>query len=270
MSPENLNFPILELQRLEAEWAKRHLDQAPFPLSFEIHEQLASTSDRLQALMHEGAPAGTVVIAQAQTQGRGQQGRTWVSSPGGLYLSIGLRPDLPAIESARLTLGCAWGIATVFRHEGIPLDLKWPNDLLLNGKKLGGILTESRLRGTTIHQVVVGIGLNWANNVVPANGISLQPFLEKHSSVRITSLEGVIALVLEGVLLGCRQWQNLAIPLKKLLKDYEKLVKIVGQPVQVGSEWGTMTGIATTGELLVDLRGQLLKFPPGTIQLGYD
>ncbi len=269
MPPENLNPPKLNLHTLRAEWAERCPDPAPFPLHFEIHEQLNSTNDRLQELLHQGAPAGTVVIANEQTQGRGQQGRAWISNPGGLYLSIGLRPQISATEGGRLTLGCAWGIAMAFRREGIPLDLKWPNDLLLNGKKLGGILTESRLRGATIHQASVGIGLNWSN-LAPANGISLQPFLEKHSHVRITSLEGVIALVLWGVLLGCQQWQNSSIPLKELLKDYEKLVKIVGRPVQVGSEWGTMTGIATTGELLIDLKGRSLKFPPGTIQLGYD
>ncbi|NJR69247.1 MAG: biotin--[acetyl-CoA-carboxylase] ligase [Synechococcales cyanobacterium CRU_2_2] len=238
--------------------------------------------------MHQGAPAGTVVIAQTQTQGRGQQGRPWASAPGGIYLSLGLRPDILATEGARLTLGCGWGVATVFQAEGISVGLKWPNDLLLAGKKLGGILTESRVRGDRIHQAIVGVGLNW-RNLAPEPGISLQPFLGKQNSLRITCLETAIAFVLKGLVLGCQRWQYSPISLKQLLDEYEKLVKLVDRPVQVGSEWGTITGITTAGELKVDLVEALdpvkpdfaarvalpssrrsLVFPPGAIKLGYD
>ena len=121
-----------------------------------------STNDHAIALAKDGAPGGTVVAADAQTAGRGRLGREWVS-PGGLnlYFSIILRPELAARDIPLITLMCAVEAAGALRNvPGAQVKLKWPNDLLLEGKKLGGILVESLLRGSAVEFVVAGIGIN--------------------------------------------------------------------------------------------------------------
>lgn len=113
----------------------------------------------------EGAPHGTVVVATIQTGGRGQRGRPWRSPPGGLWLSVVARPArTEAIGTLAIRAGLAIAAALAARHPGLPpLALKWPNDLLLQGRKLGGILTEARWSDDRCLWVIIGVGLNVAN-----------------------------------------------------------------------------------------------------------
>lgn len=171
----------------------------PLDLEFHIFETLPSTNQTLWELIDRGAAPGTVVIALQQTAGKGQWGRRWESSVGGLYLSLALAPKLLASESAQLTLCSAWGIATALRDRAIPVFLKWPNDLMLSGRKLGGILTETRVHQEQISSAVIGVGINWTNPV-PEIGIDLQSYLETQSTPSITSLEMLAAITLEGLL----------------------------------------------------------------------
>jgi BirA family biotin operon repressor/biotin-[acetyl-CoA-carboxylase] ligase len=121
-------------------------------------EQVSSTNDVARSLAEGGAPEGTTVLARTQTQGRGRLGRRWVSPPGGLWLSVVLRPIAAPHELARL--GLAVGVAcsrAVERCCGLRVGLRWPNDLVVQGKKVGGILLEAGPEG---RWVVVGIGVN--------------------------------------------------------------------------------------------------------------
>ena len=104
-----------------------------------------------------GAPHGTVVVADAQTAGRGRLGRTWSSAPGeNLLLSVVLRPAVPVREAPLLTLGAAAGVATA-----LDVRVKWPNDLVDDdGHKLGGFLAELETAGDRVAHVVLGLGLN--------------------------------------------------------------------------------------------------------------
>lgn len=129
-----------------------------FGRAHEHHETLASTNDRAAAWLRDGGPHGLVVTADAQTAGRGRNGRVWNSPPGhNLYVSLGLR-----VGSARRDLsavGLAVGLALYEGLGAIPgLGLKWPNDLMIGDRKLAGILCESRW-GTDV-ELVVGFGLN--------------------------------------------------------------------------------------------------------------
>lgn len=121
-----------------------------------------STNIRARALAHEGAPEGTIVVAEAQTQGRGRRGRSWFSPPGcSLYLSIILRPRVQPHEAPQLTLLAAVAMAeTLLETADLPFTIKWPNDILVNGKKISGILTEMSLEMDRVDYVVVGVGLN--------------------------------------------------------------------------------------------------------------
>lgn len=250
-------------------------DDAPFSINLQAYAQLASTNDQLQTLMNNGAPAGTAVIAIQQSQGRGSQGKEWRSPPGGLYLSLGVRPNLPATEGARLTLGSAWGVATTINQQlglatATSIQLKWPNDLLLQGKKLGGILTESRLRSGSIHQAVIGIGLNWQNPVSPP-GICLNSIRLVERNRRIESLEVLTALILQGLVLGYCNWCQGSLPIAPLIAKYESLLSGMGQPIVIpNGQMGNLEGITPYGELKVFVNNGTLLFTPGTINLGYD
>jgi len=134
-------------------------------------DSVPSTQDLLHQLAAEGAPAGTAVVAAEQTAGRGRRGHGWSSPRGGLWLSVLCRPaDRPAVEVLSLRVALHAAAALEALVPGGRLLLKWPNDLLLGGRKLGGILCEARWHGEVPAWVAVGIGLNVANPIPPDPG----------------------------------------------------------------------------------------------------
>lgn len=121
-----------------------------------------STNDEVRRLAAEGAPEGTVVVAEAQSAGRGRRGTAWHSPPGrGLYLSVLLRPPGPAADATRFTLASAVAACEAARGVGAhEVAIKWPNDLLWQGRKVAGTLAELRTSGTAVLDLVVGTGFN--------------------------------------------------------------------------------------------------------------
>lgn len=125
-----------------------------------------STNSVAMEMARQGAPAGTVVVADTQTRGRGRLDRPWVSPPGtGLYFSMILRPSLPTADLPKITLAAGVAVCRALEMEcSIAPRIKWPNDLLLDGRKLGGILTESEPQtgqaAEGVYHVILGIGLN--------------------------------------------------------------------------------------------------------------
>ncbi len=126
------------------------------------YRTIESTNTEANKLASEGAPHGTVVIAEKQTGGRGRMGRIWHSpSAGNIYISIILRPDIPPYLSPQFTLAAGVGVAeTVEDITGIKPELKWPNDLLFNRKKFCGVLTELNSETDRVNSIIVGIGIN--------------------------------------------------------------------------------------------------------------
>jgi BirA family biotin operon repressor/biotin-[acetyl-CoA-carboxylase] ligase len=119
-----------------------------------------STLDVVHALAAEGAAAGTAVLADAQTRGRGRQGRTWHSPRGrGIWLSYLVRPDNEAAASL-LAIRTGLAVADALDDLGIPARLKWPNDVLCRDRKVAGILCETRWKGTHPEWTALGIGMN--------------------------------------------------------------------------------------------------------------
>ncbi len=139
-------------------------------------ESCGSTNDEAARLARAGAQRGTVVIAERQTAGRGRDGHTWESPPGGLYLSAVLRPPLPIVDVPPMTLAIGIAVCDAARSVGAPCVLKWPNDVLVQGRKLAGILVETQSQGGRLESVVAGIGINLAGPLAPSvaqSGISL-------------------------------------------------------------------------------------------------
>ena len=132
-----------------------------------LFRQLGSTLDAIHDLAAQDAPTGTVVIAEEQTAGRGRDGRTWHSPPGGVWLGMLLRParaDL-GVMSVRVGLAVADAVDALLGR--IETRLKWPNDVLLGEGKVAGILCEGRWHGDTLNWLAVGVGVN-VRNVIPA------------------------------------------------------------------------------------------------------
>jgi BirA family transcriptional regulator, biotin operon repressor / biotin---[acetyl-CoA-carboxylase] ligase len=124
-------------------------------------EEVDSTNDVAKRLAEEGAGHGEVVIAERQTAGRGRRGREWFSPPGkNLYFSAVLRPDLPPYRAAELTLVAAVALCHAVRRAGVDAGIKWPNDLVVEGRKLCGILTEMAADPDRLQWVVLGAGVN--------------------------------------------------------------------------------------------------------------
>jgi BirA family transcriptional regulator, biotin operon repressor / biotin---[acetyl-CoA-carboxylase] ligase len=128
---------------------------------FHFHET-DSTNIRAEQYANEGTPEGAVVIAECQTSGRGRRGRTWFSPVGeGIYVSVILRPKISPNEAPKLTLMASVAAAeTVLSLVPIDVAIKWPNDILIRGRKAAGILTEMSSEMDRIHYVIIGIGVN--------------------------------------------------------------------------------------------------------------
>jgi BirA family transcriptional regulator, biotin operon repressor / biotin---[acetyl-CoA-carboxylase] ligase len=124
------------------------------------YETIGSTNDAAKELARAGAAAGTLVWAGEQTRGRGRRGRPWASPPGNLYLSLVLRPDCPVAAAAQLGFVAALAVGEAL-GEPAGLGYKWPNDILIDGCKVAGILLESEVgEGGRLAFLVVGIGVN--------------------------------------------------------------------------------------------------------------
>ncbi len=145
-----------------------------------IFTEVTSTNDVAKELAIKGAREGTIVIAETQSRGRGRLGRKWVSPEGGMWFSIILRPKVDPEGALKLTLMTAAVVAKVISDTfRLKAEVKWPNDIVINGKKVCGILTEARTKGDMVDFVVIGVGLN-------AN-INLDSF-PKHLGKSLTSL----------------------------------------------------------------------------------
>ncbi|WP_373540807.1 biotin--[acetyl-CoA-carboxylase] ligase [Chamaesiphon sp.] len=247
----------------------RHLD-----LDFNIYifDTLTSTNEKLaQLIATENAAAGTVVIAKEQTAGRGQRGHKWESARGGLYLSLAISPDLAAVNIHQLTLGIVWGIADRLRQQGLPVSIKWPNDLMLADRKLGGILTETRIARGRIHQAIVGVGINYANSVA-GKAINLAPSNDYQPNYRNFSIEMLTSCTIRGIISGYKRCTPATID--SLLLDYLELLAARGRSVIVNGKLGNILGISPQGELRIGFTTATAiietDLTPGTFTLGYD
>jgi BirA family transcriptional regulator, biotin operon repressor / biotin---[acetyl-CoA-carboxylase] ligase len=263
------------LQNLEA--ALKTGRKYPYlPFSLHFLESVSSTNQTLWDMLSLGASSGSVVIATLQTAGRGQWGRQWISPLGGLYLSVAIAFDqkIEATDSYQLTFATAWGIASKLRQHNLNVGIKWPNDLVLNGRKLGGILTETKVNKGQITQAVIGVGINWTNPV-PETGINLESWQTSQNCRPISGLEMLTSTVLLGIESGmeCLYQEGINI----LLSRYLDLLTNMGDKVYVNNLLGTVVGVTPQGNLRVDLETCNTKelitpeiyIEPGTISLGY-
>jgi BirA family transcriptional regulator, biotin operon repressor / biotin---[acetyl-CoA-carboxylase] ligase len=241
-------------------------------VNIHIFDTLTSTNDKLaQLIAEENAPPGTIVIAKTQTAGRGQRGRTWHSDVGGLYLSMVIAPELPAIDVHQLTIGLAWGIAYQLRQQGICVWIKWPNDLILADRKLGGILTQTRISQGKIQQAIVGVGINYANPV-ESPAINLAPSKDRQPNYGNFPIEMLTSCTIRGIISGYKRCTPATID--SLLSEYLELLNARGRSIVVNGKLGTVLGISPQGELHIGFptTSEITEtyLTPGTFTLGYE
>ena len=203
-------------------------------------DTVGSTMDEAFQLGMEGAPEGTVVCAESQTKGRGRLGRQWVSPKGkGLYFSLVLRPKLAPSQMAQLTLMTAVALtAALEKFTAAEVRIKWPNDLLVGGRKLAGVLTELRAEMDQVKFVVIGIGLN-VNS-------SAQQLVAEATSLKIETSKHVdrIALLQE-IFKQMEEWYGrLSRGFDPLLEEWKKRSETLRRRVRVTDAAGIVEGIA--------------------------
>src|SRR6185503_6425802 len=127
-----------------------------------VFEETTSTNDVVERLARDGVREGAVVFAEAQSKGRGRLGRKWISPPRkGLWFSVLLRPSLPPDAATQVTGAAATALARAIRQvTGLIPEIKWPNDILIRGKKTAGVLTELSAELDRINHIVLGIGVD--------------------------------------------------------------------------------------------------------------
>ncbi|HEX9084651.1 MAG TPA: biotin--[acetyl-CoA-carboxylase] ligase [Gemmatimonadaceae bacterium] len=221
----------------------------------ELLESTTSTLDVAHRLAARGAPAGTLVIANEQTAGRGRGGKSWQSSPGtGLWLTLIERPsDSSGLGVLSLRVGLAAAEA-LDRFAPEPIRLKWPNDLYIDQGKLGGILVEARWREQAVEWVAIGLGVNVQapKNVETAAG--LEPGTDRLD---------VLGELVPAVLAASRETGPLQ---ADEMEEFDARDLARGRRC-VEPAVGRVAGIAPTGELLVALADSIAPFRSGSLVL---
>ncbi len=232
------------------------------------YPELKSTMDEAARLADEGTVEGTVVIAERQSAGRGRQGRSWVSEPGNLLLSVLFRPRMEQLPLISMIGGVAAARA-VRKTAGLNARIKWPNDLLLGGRKAAGILAESAIQGDSVCYAVLGIGVNVSLDVAESDGISAIA-----TSVNAAAGHDVSrASLLRQLLL---ELDDLYIALSRSdspLPEWRSLLDTTGHRVKATSGNETYAGLAEgvddAGNLLLRLDGgRLITLTAGDVTLG--
>lgn len=209
-------------------------------------DSVASTQDEAHDLAAQGAPHGTAVAARIQTEGRGTRGRRWESSRGGLWLSVVCRPNGDvALAATGLRIGLALAaLIDSMLPPAVRIRLKWPNDLLLDDRKVGGILVQARWQGETLGWMVAGIGIN-VRNEVPASVTHPATRLEEFGAG--FSLEQLAQSVVDAVAEATRT----AGPLSRTeLEAWAERDWLLGREIAAPVA-GTALGITPDGELRV-------------------
>jgi len=237
-----------------------------------VFKETDSTNMQAKILAIQGAAEGTLVAAEAQTQGRGRRGRTWFSPAGqSIYVSMILRPSIPPAQAPQITLMTAVAVARTLQKDGLKARIKWPNDVLIEGKKIAGILTEITTEMDQVDWVVVGLGLN-----VNTPADQMPPEIrEIATSVRIQKGRPVSRVELLCALLenfeACYE-QLKAEGFGPIMKQWRQMTDIIGQRIYVDvmdtRHIGTVAAVDNDGVLILeDDQGQTHRIFSGDVTL---
>jgi len=245
-------------------------DGAIFGGRIHLFSSLGSTNTKARELSAEGVPEGTVVLSQAQTSGRGRQGRVWISEPGkNLLLSVILRPRLAPELLGIISLFASVSIAACLEKAcGKTVGCKWPNDVIISGRKICGILSETVLTPAGVDAVILGIGLNVNQEIFPD-----EPGLNPTSMRLETGGEHDLAGVLCSLLGELEERYNSISGGNsgRIIDEWTRRSVILGSKVNVECGDSTFSGIALgvgpNGALLVNTAEGIVDVVAGEVHL---
>lgn len=242
------------LKEIRTKWAGKTVHFA---------KETDSTNEWAKRLSQEGAPHGTLAVAEFQSAGKGRLGRHWQAPEGSsVMMSLLLKPEFEPGYASMLTVVMGLSVAQAMQKTGIEVSIKWPNDVVMSRRKICGILTEMGLNGAKIREVVIGVGINVNLKEIPSElqDKATSLYLETGKTYdRIQILAQVLECFEENYETFIRTCS-----LSGMVEEYNKLLANRNQPVRIldpNQPWeGTALGINEQGELLV-------KDEQGTIQI---
>lgn len=255
---------------LNIEKIMEDLNSSLFSKNIIIHQSLPSTNNTAKELYKQGACEGTVILAEEQTAGRGRMDRPWVSPSGkNILLSLLLKPSIQTEKIFTLTLALAVAVTEAVKTmTKLPAMIKWPNDIYMNRKKLGGILTEFRIKGSAVEYVILGLGLNV--NWCPDNEILFpSTCLRKEFGEELSRNELIAYILLKYNSLYNKILNN---DVEDFHKQCNELSLVTGNYVSINAPGervqGKALGIDVDGALLVKgVDGEIKKVLNGDVSL---
>jgi BirA family biotin operon repressor/biotin-[acetyl-CoA-carboxylase] ligase len=253
------------LAMLDTVWLARALPVEGLGRPLHVYESLESTNATALELARAGAPHGTLVVADEQTAGRGRGGRRWLTPPGAaLAFSLVLRPQglSPQAVGGLNVLGALAVVEASARRE-LAAQIKWPNDVLVGGRKVAGILVEAAWQGEQLEHVVLGIGVNVLSASLPAGGEFDFPATSLESAARRPLLREPLLVDILG---GIGRWYP-AIGTEPLREMWQQHLAFLGEWVSLtdGSQEirGRVCGVESDGRLLLEEEtGRTFYAPP--------
>ena len=220
-------------------------------------DEIDSTNIKAKELAEQGYPNGTLVVADQQVSGRGRRGRSWESPPGtGIFMTLMLKPEINPNNASMLTLVAALAVAKAIKDvTGLDAQIKWPNDIVINGKKICGILTEMSAQFDYINHIVIGIGINVHNEVFSDEIAHMASSLLLESQGKKFRRAEIIEKVLEyfeeyyEIYLETEDLTALTGEYNKILVNMNKSVRVLDPKDEFE---GKAMGITAKGELIVD------------------
>ncbi|MCR4429821.1 MAG: biotin--[acetyl-CoA-carboxylase] ligase [Tepidanaerobacteraceae bacterium] len=238
------------------------------------YSTIDSTNTQAKKLGQQGVPHGTLVIADEQTGGKGRMGRSWLSpAREGIWISAILKPQLMPFDAPKLTILTAVAAAEAIRDKiGILAEIKWPNDILIEGKKVCGILTEMSAELDAVNFVVIGIGINVNNDFFP------EEIRDKAISLKMAAGEMVSrADVTAGLLERLEYSYNVSMSqgFEPVFEKWRKLCRNLGKPVEIVAGRRIIEGIALNideqGALMIKKNnGEIERVLSGEVSLKYE
>jgi BirA family transcriptional regulator, biotin operon repressor / biotin---[acetyl-CoA-carboxylase] ligase len=230
-----------------------------------------STNEKAKSLAAEGAENGTMVIAEEQLAGKGRLSRKWTSPPGGLWLSIILRPELPLADAPKLSIAVAVAVAKTISLLGLKPQIKWPNDILIKDKKVCGVLIEMTAQLNIIEHIIMGIGINVNNDVLTVvednRNVATSLSIELNKTIDRTSLLAELAYAVEEEYLNVvnGRWE-------KIKNEWLEFCNINGKQIIIKTlkdeTVGSFAGIDETGALLLLTEtGVMRSFSAGDVSV---
>jgi len=237
-----------------------------------FYDEIDSTNNEAKKKAEDGATQGTLVITECQNSGRGRRGKKWISPSGsGIWMSFVLRPTIHPYGASMITLVAALSVVSALKNiKNLECSIKWPNDIVANGKKICGILTEMSSELDSVNYIVIGIGINV--NITEFDedikDIASSVFLETGLTIKRSQVVADFARYFEKYYSIFMQTQDMS----GLLDAYNKLLVNAGREVKISninSQFiGNAIGINNKGELLVKKHdGNIEKIMAGEVSV---